>query len=127
MPEPVREPDTVIQELVVVAVHVQVDCVVTVMVPDAPVAGALIPDGENENVQEGPDCVTLNDFPPTVTVADLGRLLVFAATLKVTVPDPVPLVPAEIVTHDALLDAVQLQVEDVVRVIVPVPPVVGNA
>jgi hypothetical protein len=44
----------------------------------------------------------------------------------VTVPDPVPVVLLEIVTQAALLDAVQLQVEDVVTVTVPVPPLDGN-
>jgi hypothetical protein len=112
---------------VVVAVQEQVDCVVTVIDPDVPVGGAVIPEGESAKVQDGlPASVTVNDFPAIVRVAALDRALVLGATLKVTVPDPVPAAPPEIVTHVAPLDAVQLQFEDVVTVTVPVPPPVGK-
>jgi len=49
---------------------------------------------------------------------------VFAATLKLTDPGPVPLVPAAIVIHvGALLTAVHAHVAPVVTVIaVPAPP-----
>jgi hypothetical protein len=126
VPGPTPEPDTVIHALVVVAVQAQVGCVVTVIEPDVPVAGAVTPEGESAKVQLGPDSVTVNDFPAIVSVAVLDRLPGFAITLKVTVPDPVPVVLLEIVTQAALLDAAQLQVDDVVIVTVPVPPLDGN-
>jgi hypothetical protein len=127
VPDPVPEPDTVTQEAVVVAVQAQPACVVTVIEPDVPVGGAVIPEGESANVQDGlPASVTVNDFPAMVRVAALDRALVLGATLNVTVPDPVPLAPPEIVTHVAPLDAVQVQFADVVTVTVPGPPPVGK-
>jgi hypothetical protein len=126
VPEPAPEPETVTHVLVVVAVQVHVDCVVTVIEPDVPVAGALISEGVSVKVHDGPDCVTVNDLPAIVSVADRGSALVLAATLKVTVPDPVPVVP-ETLTHAAPLDAVQLHVDDAVTVTVPLPPLAGNA
>ena len=77
-------------------------------------------------MHDGPDCVTENDFPAIVSVAALDRVPGFAMTLNVTVPDPVPVVLLVIVTQAALLEAVQLQPEDVVMVTEPVPPPVGN-
>jgi hypothetical protein len=44
------------------------------------------------------------------------------AALKLTVPLPVPLAPLVIVSHDALLEALQLQLLDVVTLVEPVPP-----
>ncbi len=120
------EPETVTHALVVVAVHAQVGCVVMVIEPDVPVGGAVIREGVSANVHDGPDSVTVNDFPAIVSVAARDRALVLATTLKPTVPDPVPLAPPEIVTHAALLDAVQLQPADVVTVTVPFPPPAGN-
>jgi hypothetical protein len=48
VPEPTPEPDTVIHALVVVAVHEHPACVVTVIEPDVPVAGAVISAGVSE-------------------------------------------------------------------------------
>jgi hypothetical protein len=42
------------------------------------------------------------------------------------VPDPVPLTPLVMVTHVDPLEAVQLQLDDVVTVTVPVPPLAAN-
>jgi hypothetical protein len=127
VPGPTPEPDTVIHALVVVAVQAQVGCVVTVIEPDVPVAGAVTPEGESAKVHVGPDSVTVKGFPAIIRVAALDRVPGFAITLNVTVPDPVPVVLLEIVTQAALLDAVQLQVDDVaVTVTVPVPPLDGN-
>ena len=52
-----------------------------------------------------------------------GVVTVFAATLKPTVPFPVPLLPLVIVIQLALLVAVQVQLLDVVTAVVDeVPP-----
>ena len=127
MPDPTPEPDTVTHALVVVAVQVQVDCVVTAIEPDVPVGGAVISEGASAKVHDGPACVTVNDFPAMVRVAALESVPGLATTLKATVPDPVPVAPPEIVTQAAPLDAVQLQPEEVVTATVPVPPLAANA
>lgn len=125
MPEPAPEPETVTHALLVVAVQAQVAWVATVIEPDVPVDGALISEGVSVKVHDGYDCVTVNDFPAIVSIADRGSVLVLAATLNVTVPDPVPVVP-DTVTHAAALDAVQLHVDDVVTATLPLPPLPGN-
>src|SRR5688572_14578366 len=50
-----------------------------------------------------------------------------AATVKLTVPLPVPDAPAVIVSHSSLLTAPQVQVPPVVTVTLPVPPALGTA
>jgi hypothetical protein len=127
VPEPVPEPETVTQLLPDEAVQLQVDWVVTLIEPDTPAAGAEINEGVSVKVQDVPASVTLNVLPAIVRVAALDRVLGFATTLNVTVPDPLPVAPLEIVTQAALLDAVQLQPADVVTVTVPVPPPTGKA
>ena len=52
-----------------------------------------------------PACETVNARPAMVSVPVRGAAL-FAAALNATVPLPVPLAPAVIVIHDALLVAV---------------------
>jgi hypothetical protein len=116
----------VIQALVVVAVQLHPGCVVTEIEPDPPAFGAAIRYGAVVKLH-GPDSVTVNDFPPIVRVALLETVPVLGATVKATVPDPVPVAPPEMVTHAALLDAVQLQFDDVVTVTVPFPPPFPNA
>ena len=59
-------------------------------------------------------------FPPTVIVPVLSGP-VFAATVKVTVPFPLP-VPELIVIHDSLVVAVQAHPVVVVTVKLPFPP-----
>ena len=51
---------------------------------------------------------------------------VLAETEYVTVPLPVPLAPDVIVTHDARLAVVQLQMLEVLTVTLPVPPAAGT-
>jgi hypothetical protein len=127
VPEPTPDPVTVTHALVVVAVHAQVGCVVTAIDPLEPVGGDVISDGETAKVQVAVACVTVNDFPAIVSVADRDRLPVLGATAKVTVLDPVPVAPPEIVTHGMRLEAVQLQPDVVVTVTVPLPPPGSNA
>ena len=47
---------------------------------------------------------------------------VVAATLKATVPAPLPLAPPVMLIHGALLDAVQAQPAAALTLIVPGPP-----
>jgi hypothetical protein len=78
-------------------------------------------------VQAEPASVTVKAFPAIVRVADLDSVPGLAMTLNEMVLDPVPVVLLVIVTHAALLDAVQLQPDDVVSATLPVPPPTGNA
>jgi hypothetical protein len=61
--------------------------------------------GEAENVQATPACVTVTVCPATVTVPVRALELVFAATVSVTVPPPLPDAGLTVI-HDAPLDAV---------------------
>ena len=79
MPEPAPEPETVTHALLVVAVQAQVAWVATVIEPDVPVGGALISEGVSVKVHDGYDCVTVNDFPAIVSIADRGDLAVVLA------------------------------------------------
>jgi hypothetical protein len=54
---------------------------VTVMVPDAPVVGAVIPDGVRVNMHAPLAWVTVNVFPAIVNVADLANAVVLAAAV----------------------------------------------
>jgi len=61
-----------------------------------------------------------------VSVADRSPVVVFAATLKLAAPSPVPL-PVTTVTHPALLVAAHAQPAVVVTATLPVPPAAVNA
>jgi len=50
------------------AVHVQLDCVVTVIVPVLADGDAVTAVGVNENVHGPPGCVIVNVSPPIVSV-----------------------------------------------------------
>jgi len=64
-----------------------------------------------------PACVTVTDLPAMVRVALRAEEEVLAAIEMVTYPDPVPLFPAVMVIHGALLVAVHVQeLEDGVTV-----------
>lgn len=69
----------------------------------------------------GASCVTVNVFPATVSVP-LRLAPVFAATVKLTVPLPLPLLPALIVIQLSLLVAVHVQPAVVVIFELPLPP-----
>ena len=66
-------------------------------------------------------CVTVNAWPAMVRVPERGAPGL-AATLNVTGPSPLPLEPEVMVTHDALLPAVQAQLVPADTATVPVPP-----
>ena len=61
-------------------------------------------------------------LPATVSVAVRDAVVVFADTLKLTVPFPLPLAPMITVTHAALLVAVHEHPAAVVTATVPEPP-----
>lgn len=126
MPEPVPEPVTVTQAEFDEDVHTQVDCVVTVIVPDAPAGEAVITVGVNVNVHVEPGSLIVNERPAIVSVAFRAIVPVLAAAVYATVPEPVPLAPLVIVAHVAALVAVQLHPADVVTVTVPLPPLAGS-
>ena len=127
MPEPVPDPVTVTHDALVDDVHAQVDCVVTVIVPDAPVGAAVISDGVRANVQDALGSVIVNVRPAIVSVAVLAIEPVLEPATYPTVPEPVPVAPLEMLTHVEPLDAVQLQFDAVVTATVPLPPVAGRA
>ena len=64
---------------------------------------------ENEQVAAA-GCVTVNAMPAIVSVPFLATPLL-EATLKLTLPDPVPEAPEVMEIHCALLDAVQPQAD----------------
>lgn len=122
LPDPVADPVNVIHEAVVDDVQAHVDDVVTVIVPVPPPAGAVTRSGVTENVHDTLGSVTTKLLPAIVSKAVFANAVVFDAAVNPTLPEPVPLVPLEIVTHDAPLAAVQLHPAVVVTITVPLPP-----
>ena len=59
--------------------------------------------GEMEYVHGAPACVTLNVWPPMVSVPVRALVFGLAAALNATVPLPLPLAPLVTVNHDVLL------------------------
>jgi hypothetical protein len=124
----VTEPDPVpVAPVVIVthstgldAVHAHPSPVVTAIVPDPPTTSNDCAVGAIVNAQ--PDaCSTVNVWPATESVPVLAGPA-FAATLKRTLPDPVPLAPAVIEIHWSALVALHVQLPDVVTATLPVPP-----
>jgi hypothetical protein len=125
-PAPDPEPVNVTQVAPVHEDHAHPDGPVTVIVPPPPIAASVIVTGLTVNVHAPAASVTVNVEPAIVSVADLAAVVVLAATVYPTLPVPVPLAPAEIVTHDAPLVAIQLHPAVVVTVTAPVPPMPGS-
>jgi hypothetical protein len=117
---------TVIQDALVDEDHVQPAWVSTVSIPVPPAAAWVKDSGLTTNVQ-GADCVTVKVLVAIVTVALRALVVVFAATLKLTVPLAEPLAPAVTVIQLAPLVAVHAQPDVVVTATVPVPAVPANA
>lgn len=84
--------------------------------------GTIRKSGLTENEHDTLGSVTTKVLPAIVSIADLGLVVVLAAPANATLPEPVPLAPLEIVTHDAPLVAVQLQPAVVVTSTEPLPP-----
>jgi hypothetical protein len=77
------------------------------------------PRGPDGAVAVGAPGVTMNVRPAIFSVPVLWVVPVFAATLKLTGPVPLPVPPLVMVIHDALLVAVHAQPVPVVTVPVP--------
>jgi hypothetical protein len=117
---------TVSQEALLDAVHVHPVGRVTATEPCAPAAATEAPVGAMAAVQTTPACVTVNVWPPAVIVPVRGDRLVFAATLKFTVPSPDPLAPDVMVSHDADVDAVHAQPVSVSTLTLPLVAAAGT-
>ena len=96
---------------------------VTVVLPNPPSAvNAWLVDSI-ENVHAlGAACVTVKVLPAIVIVPVRVVVPVYAATVNVALPDPLPLEPAIMVIHGALLLAVHAQPAPALTVLLPVPP-----
>ena len=94
-------------ETLLVAVQVASDGVaVTENVPVPAVAATLTAEGVSVKVAPAPACVIVNVKPATVTVPTRWLTDVLAVAAYCTGPLPVPVAPAVIVIHVALLTAV---------------------
>jgi hypothetical protein len=119
---PLAPDETVSQPAALVALQVQPLAAVTDVVVDWAVASSDRLAGEIAKVQAAPACVTVKVLPAIVMAPDRLVVAVFAAALKPTVPLPVPVAPAVMVSHDAFDTAVQPHVDPAVTLILPVPP-----
>jgi hypothetical protein len=98
----------VIHDAVVLDVHEQSGPdAVTITAREAPARGTVTFDRFSRNVQLVP-CVTVNVCPAMVIVPVLA-FVGFAATVKVTVPLPLPMAPVVTVIHESLLTALHMQ------------------
>jgi hypothetical protein len=122
LPAPLAPAVTVIQLTLLSADHGQPVCVVTCEDPLSPLLAADFDVGEIENVQLTPACVTVNVWPATVSVPTRWEAFVLAAALYVRFPLPLPLPPAVIVSHGALLELVQAHPAGAATLVAPVPP-----
>jgi hypothetical protein len=122
VPDPVPPAVSVTHAAFVDAVHAHPVCVVTVKVPVVPPPGIVTRAGVTENEQDGLGSVTTNDWPAIVSVADRGPVVVLAAAVKLTEPEPDRPVPLEMVTHAPPLVALQLQPRPVVTLTLLLPP-----
>jgi hypothetical protein len=122
LPLPLAPAVIVSHEALLVAVHAQPAGAVTATgVPAPPAAPAVWLLDAIENAQL-PACDTVNVCPAMESVP-LRAAPVLAAIVKLTVPLPLPLVPAVIVSHVALLVAVHAQPEGADTATgVPAPP-----
>jgi hypothetical protein len=71
-------------------------------------------------------CVTLTVWPATTIDADRVVVPVFDGILKLTLPDPVPLVAPVSTTHEASACALQAQPVAAETEMLPVPPAAGT-
>jgi hypothetical protein len=126
VPLVVPDPATVIQDAELDTVHAHPAPVVTAIVPVPPEALSVSEAGLTENVQAVPDCVTVNVCPAIVRVAEREAVVVFAATVKPTLPGPLPVAPLVMVTHEAPLVAFQEQPAAAVTDTEPVAPAAGT-
>src|SRR5438876_464406 len=127
LPVPVAPVVTVIQVVLLTAVHEQPPGAVTVVLAVPPPATSDWLAGEIVSVHMTPACVIAALLPPALIVPLRDVVEVFAAALNVTVPLPVPLAPAVIVIHASVVVAVHAQPVGDVIVTVPDPPPTATA
>lgn len=125
LPLPLAPALMVIHGALLEAVQLQPVAAVTVMVPEPAPYATLADVGEIVGAHT-PACVTVKVFPAMVSVPLRLVVPVLAATLKVTVPPPVPAAPAVTVIHAALLTAVHAQPAAALTVVLAVPPAAGT-
>jgi hypothetical protein len=119
-PEPLTG-DTVIQLAPEFAFHPQPDGFATVIVNVPPPLPGVSPVGDTEYVQAAGACVTVTVFPAIVTVPVRDVVAVFAPTVIVVVPEPVPLV-GDIMIQLAPVEADHAHPEPAVTLITQLPP-----
>jgi hypothetical protein len=79
-------------------------------------------DGVTENVHDALGSETTKVWPAIVSVADRSVAVVFAAAVKLILPEPDRPVPLEIVTHAAPLVALHVHPTPVVILTLLLPP-----
>ena len=121
MPLPDAPEFTVIQALLLTAVQLQPAPAVTAIVSVTPPATTLAAVGAIEELHGTPACVTVKVLPPIVSVPFRAVVAALAATVYETEPLPLPVAPAVMVIHVALLEAVHAQPAAAVTVTEPVP------
>jgi hypothetical protein len=121
LPDPDAPLVSVIQALLLTAVHGQPAATVTVLLPLLAAAGNDWLVGDTAGEHEFPACVTVKVAPAMVSVP-LRPDPVLAAAVNLTDPLPDPVAPLVTVSHDALLAAVQLHPVAAVTLLLPPPP-----
>ena len=123
LPVPLAPAVTVIHEALLVAVRAQPVVPVTVTLTALPAATTLVLVDDSVNAtQVAAAWVTVNVTPAIVTVPVRELAVVLVATLRDTVPLPVPLAPDVTLIHDALLVADRAQPVVPVTVTLTPPP-----
>jgi hypothetical protein len=121
-PEPVAPEVTVIQPTLLAAVQLHAAGAVTAVLPVPPADATLCDVGEIVSLQVVPAWVTVNVLPAIVSVPVREDVDALEAAENVTVPLPVPLLPAVIVNHATLLTAVHVQAVPAITAVLPAPP-----
>jgi hypothetical protein len=120
-PEPLAPTVTVSHAVLVVATHAQPPGAVTVTSLSPPATGTATDSGATVKLHATPSCVIVTVCPPTVTVPLRDSSAVFAATVTVTDPSPLPLVSAEIVNQLVSLVAVHAHSVGAVTLTITLP------
>lgn len=107
-------------------VHAQVESVVTPIVPVPPLCGTVTVNGATVKLHVAGCWVTLKLLPAIVSVAVLVCVVEFAVVVIPTLPEPVRLVPFDIVAHDDPPVADHVQPAVVVTFTVVLPPAAAN-
>lgn len=123
-PLPLAPAVTVIHDALLFAVQVQPPPEVTLVDPFPPPAGTDWLSGDTVKAQPFP-CETVTDWPATTSVPDRAGPL-SAAAENVTVPEPLPLPPAVMVSQGCVLEALHSQPAVVVTLTVRVPPLAST-